>query len=60
MAVLEALVIVTLILAGVWVGYNTWEHSLTEEPYDGAGAHHIPQPPRAELYTTTPHLTPRL
>ena len=60
MAVLEALVIVTLILAGVWVGYNTWEHSLTEKPYNDADAHHIPPPPHVELYTTTPLLTPRL
>ena len=60
MAVLEALVIVTLILAGVWVGYNTWEHSLTEEPYGDADAHHVWQPPHVEPYAATPPLTPRL
>ena len=60
MAVLEALVIVTLILAGAWVGYNTWEHSLTEEPYDDADAHHIQQPPRAEMYNTAPLIALRL
>lgn len=60
MAVLEALVIVTIILAGVWVGYNTWEHSLTEEPYDDADAHHIQQPPRAESYTIAHPITLRL
>ncbi|MDX1596480.1 MAG: hypothetical protein R3327_06015 [Nitrosopumilaceae archaeon] len=28
MAVLEALVIATIILAGAWVGYNAWQESL--------------------------------
>ena len=45
MAILEALVIATLILAGSWVGYHTWEHSLTEDStYDEADAHHTQQP----------------
>lgn len=47
MAVLEALVIVTLILAGVWVGYNAWEKSLTEDPYGKADAHDMGPPPHA-------------
>ena len=58
MAVLEALVIVTLILAGVWVGYNTWEHSLTEEKYGEAGAHHVQQPPPITSYVITPVAAP--
>ena len=57
MAVLEALVIATLILAGAWVGYNYWEHSLTEDAYDDAKAHDIWQPDHPAPYgTASPHI----
>lgn len=58
MAVLEALVIATLILAGAWVGYNYWEHSLTEDPYGDAEAHDIRQPGHLAPYGTAPPPTP--
>ncbi|MCE2509185.1 MAG: hypothetical protein J4G04_07840 [Nitrosopumilaceae archaeon] len=60
MAVLEALVIATLILAGAWVGYNYWEHSLTEDPYGDAEAHDIGQPDHPAPYGTAPPPTPAL
>lgn len=44
MAVLEALVIATLILTGAWVGYNYWEYSLTHDKYGGE-AHDTYWPP---------------
>ena len=60
MAVLEALVIATLILAGAWVGYNYWEHSLTEKPYDDAKAHDIGQPNNPAPYGTVSPPAPTL
>lgn len=58
MAVLEALVIATLIVAGAWVGYNYWEHSLTEESHYDAKAHDIRQPDHPALYGTAPQPIP--
>ena len=54
-AVLEALVIATLIVAGAWVGYNYWEHSLTEGfPLRCQGSRH----PAARPSCTVRHRTP--
>ena len=58
MAVLEALVIATLILTGAWVGYNYWEHSLTEDAYDDAKAHDIRQPDHLAPYGIAPQPAP--
>lgn len=43
MAVLEALVIATIILAGAWVGYHAWQDSLheTAESHDIIIEHHV-------------------
>ena len=34
MAVLEGLVIVTIILAGIWVGYHAWDEWMHSDPED--------------------------
>ncbi len=49
MDVLMGLVIVTIILAGGWVGYHSWQHSM-EEGYDSGEAHAIGPEQQLVLY----------
>lgn len=42
MGVLMSLVVIAMILAGAWVGYNVWEASLHQDDY--AEDHRAPLP----------------
>ena len=58
MAVLEGLVIVTIILAGIWVGYHAWDEEIHSAPED-AKAHDV-EPAQILAYADpTPHITAR-
>lgn len=58
MAVLEGLVIITIILAGIWVGYHAWDEWMHSTPED-AKAHDM-EPAKTLTHTDmTPHIIVR-
>lgn len=55
MAVLEGVVIVTIILAGIWVGYHVWDEWMHSSP-DDAKAHYT-EPAQTMSHTDAmPHI----
>lgn len=58
MAVLEGLVIVTIILAGIWVGYHAWDEWMHSAPKDAKA--HDAEPAQVLAHTdAVPHITVR-
>ena len=56
MGALYYLVIATLVLAGVWVGYHAWEESMTNDgSYEKAEPHGAITAPEDDLLTAYTH-----